>query len=165
VEAQKRRRLLTAGAVALVAVAALVIALTSSGGGSKSPQGAIPASSSPAPDPVQASRDQQAFEAQVDADQKRAQRIVDGIEAKVKATTSRDERLSIIITEYCRRGAGEDMEATGADSYVLSLLGILYEKYWTAGGKWNRPINSAAAQQGACPSYFTTPPPPQGPVG
>ena len=164
-EPHKRRRLLASGAAAVVVIAAVIIALLAGGGSGPSPQGATATSSSQTPDSVQESQDQQAFDAQVKADQKQAQAIADGIETQVKAASSRDERLSIILTAYCRLGAGQDREITGADSDVLSLLSALYEKYWTAGGKWNRPINSAAAQQGACPSYFTTPPPLRGPAG
>jgi hypothetical protein len=148
----------------LTLVLAMLLVLCACESGGDQPATSAPESATTTTNPAQASSEQQALQAQMEADSQEAQGVVNGIEARVAAEPTLDGRLAVIITEYCRLGAGQNQTISGANYEVLRLLGQLYEKYWSAGGKWNRLINSAAAQQGACPASFKTPEP-YGPVG
>lgn len=100
---------------------------------------------------------QAAFEAEVTMAQGAAERTVAHIESRVKQEASPDGQLSIIVTAYCRLPSPRERDME--ESNVSRLLVRLYEKYWQAGGKWNRPLGSAARQQGGCPDLPYTPEP------
>ncbi len=134
-------------------VALTLSAMGCSGGDDKSTPSSTPTALSSS-EAIQESADAAAAKAQMDAEIKAAQKKVDALETKVKAEPSLDRRLSLIITAYCQLGT----DLTSLDTNEQALLASLYEKYWQAGGRWNRPIDSAARQQGGCPSGSVTPP-------
>lgn len=156
-----RKRIVQATVVAaVVALLVTVLVLTWSGGGNDSQRSnpaPTPSPTEASADPLEASR-QAAWEAELAATRRVAEQRAARIEARVTEETSQDRRLSIIVTAYCQLPHPSDRVMV--DSDTGRLLEKLYEKYWQAGGKWNRPLDSAARQTGACPDMFRTPRPP-----
>lgn len=130
--------------------AAVLLAAMLAACGTGSPSGGSTPSATSTTVSASESSDDAAWQAQVKADDQAAQKRADGIEARVKATSLLDAKLSLIVTEYCKAlqaAANADTVSEG----VARLLEPMYDKYWSAGTKWDTPLHSAAKQQGGCP--------------
>ncbi len=108
-----------------------------------------PATVTTTKNPAQESGEAAAWQSQDAVERKQADSKISAIEAQVKAADSLDTRLSIIVTEYCRI---QGMDRMPVDDDESRGLKILYNKYWQAGGRWSDPLDTAAQQQGACPT-------------
>src|SRR5690349_21821154 len=94
------------------------------------------------------------------AEEARLTQRINEITAAADAAGSLDEKLSVLVTEYCRLSGPEKERSTdeqfGIDWGIVKELQMIYPRYWHAGGKWNTPLDEAAKQQGACPLPPTT---------
>jgi hypothetical protein len=152
----------------VAAVFALFLSACSGSSDSDQPVASTTSSPTTTENPVESSRAQASFDARIKSENEQAKTRTDAIESRVKAAPSLGQKLTIIITEYCKLGGGDKANTvSGVERNMQGLLIPLYETYWMAGAKWNRPLDSAAKQQGmgACPDTYPTYEPPRGPVG
>jgi hypothetical protein len=143
-----------------IAAATLTIAGCSSGGDNTSTAAQPTAPAQSTPDQAQASA-QAALRAEAVAADQAAKANVHSLEVRLQKERTTDDKLSLILTRYCQLGGGR-YEDNLRNSTERLLLEDLFDKYWQAGGKWNRPIWSATQQRGACPAEFPTSPPSAG---
>lgn len=71
------------------------------------------------------------------------------IEKMMKTKSSTDEKLSVIITAYCK--FPYDPKEVVPDK--AAVLKKFYDASWQA-GKWNKDLESAVRQTGACPQQL-----------
>ena len=134
----------------LRACVTVLLAATLTACGAGSPSGSSTPTATDTSVSASESSDAAAWQAKVKADDQAAQKRANGIEARVKATSSLDARLSLIVTEYCK-ALQASAQADEISEDVARLLEPMYDKYWSAGTKWDTPLHSAAKQQGGCP--------------
>ncbi len=152
----------TIGRLSVIVVAlALSLNACSSNDGSSATPSNVPSTevaTTATQDPAEASRAESSLAAKAQDDKKQAQNRANGIESRVKAERTLDQRLSVIVTEYCNTGGGnKEGGLSEVDRQVRALLDDMFKRYWKAGGKWNTPLSSAGKQQGGCPDTYPNP--------
>jgi len=138
--------------VAAIAVGSFTLSACSSDN-SSSPdptQQPTAAVSEPTLSASEAKKEAEAEKAREEAYAKELRAWTASIEKAVKAQVSSIDKLSVIITEYCKLPS-----TARGESEKSTVLEKLYAANWKA-GKWNQDLKSAAEQPGACPQPLPT---------
>lgn len=115
------------------------------------------ASASPnASEQHQAKKKRQGVEAAAEASASASQAVeykeAQAFDKKVRAQKSVDDKLSIIVTEFCRVAR----RTSQYEHLSIGTLSVGFEHYWQA-GRWNYPLREAVKQKGGCPSLANAP--------